>query len=89
MQILMRFYEGQLKQQMLNTLLISYMVFDPFKMAIQFFRLYQIIPISVVQMLFPKFNGPGAPDFRKVGKYLLLIYHSHVIVPSFFYPVIQ
>ena len=39
MQFFMSFYGGQLKHQICYsfTLLISYMVFNPFKMAIQFF----------------------------------------------------
>ena len=38
MQIFMSFYDGQLKQQICNsfTLLISYMVNNSFKMAVQF-----------------------------------------------------
>ena len=38
MQIFMSFYEGQLKLQICYsfTLLISYMVFNPFKMVVQF-----------------------------------------------------
>ena len=39
MQIFMRFYDGQLKQQICYsfTLLISYMGFNLFKMMVQFF----------------------------------------------------
>ena len=39
MQIFMSFYDGQLKQQIYYsfTLLISYMVFNTFKMVVQFF----------------------------------------------------
>ena len=41
MQIFMKFYEGQLKQQIfysfIHILLITYMVFNSFEMALQFF----------------------------------------------------
>ena len=40
MQIFISFYDGQLKQQICYSfmLLISFMVFNPFKIAIQFFK---------------------------------------------------
>ena len=36
------------------------------------FRLHQIFPILMVQMLFSKIQQAPGPDFRKVGKSLLL-----------------
>ena len=49
------------------TLLISYMVFNPLEMAIQFL----VFPILIVQMLFPKSQQALGPGFRKVGKSLV------------------
>ena len=69
----MSFNGEQLKQQICYsfTLLISYMVLNPFKMAVQFYS-------------FPNFDGPNAffspnsigpqPDFREVGKSLYLFH---------------
>ena len=45
MQIFMSFYEGQLMQQMLNTLLISYMVLNPLEWQFSSFRPHQTFPI--------------------------------------------
>ena len=69
MQFFMSFNEGQLKQQICYSvkLLISHMVFNPIRMAFQFFK---------IASNFPKFDGPNAfplqqapgPNFRKVGK---------------------
>ena len=61
MQIFMSFYGGQLKQHICYSfiLLISYIVFNPFEMAVQFcYRLHQI---------FPNFYGPNAffPHFQQ------------------------
>ena len=74
MQFFMSFYGGQLKQQICYsfTLLISYMVFNPFEMAAQLFLDF----IKFSQFWWSKCfflsqiqQAPG-PDFRKVGKSL-------------------
>ena len=72
MQLLMSFYGGQLKQQIYYsfTMLISYMVLNAFKWWSNSFRLYQVFPILMVQMLFPQIQQ--VPDFRKIGKSLAL-----------------
>ena len=73
MQFFMRFYAGKLEQQICHsfTLLISYMVFNPFEMTVQFY--------------FSEFDGLNAfsqiqqasgPDFRKVGISLILLASS-------------
>ena len=56
MQILMSFYEEQLKQ------LISYMLLNP----VQFFY----FPILMIQMLFPQIQQAPGLNLRKVGKSL-------------------
>ena len=55
MQIFMRFYEGQLKQQMLNTLLISDMVFntlDILKILWKMEHLFQKSKCSIFHYIF-------------------------------------
>ena len=56
----MSFYGGQLKQQICYsfTLLISYMVFNPLKMAVQFFWALSS---------FPNFDGPNAFSRNSTG----------------------
>ena len=82
MQVFMSFYDGQLKQKICysSTLLISFMLFNPFQMAVQFFKTVSN---------FPKFGGPNnfskiqqapGPDFRQVGKSLIEYYHSVLLV---------
>ena len=63
----MSFYGGQLKQQICYSfiLLISYMVLIHLKRRSSSFRLYQVFPILMVQMLFPKFNRPLAPTSER------------------------
>ena len=60
MKIFMSFNEGQLKQQICYTftLLISYIIFNPFKMTAQFFK---------TASNFPNFNGSNAfsPKFNR------------------------
>ena len=70
MQFFMSFYGGQLKQQICYsfTLLISYTVFNPFKMASIFFR--QIIPNFDGPNVFSQIQQAPGPNFRKVGKSL-------------------
>ena len=63
-------YDEQLKQQIFYsfTLLISYMVFNPFKMWSSSLRLHQVFPIFMVQMLFI-INSTGPwPHLQKVRK---------------------
>ena len=59
----MSFHEGQLKQQICYrfSLLISYMLFNPLKMAVQLFK---------TASNFRNLDDPNGPDFRKVGKSL-------------------
>ena len=73
MQIFMSLYEGQLKQQTCSsfTLLISYIVLIDFKWQSSSFRLHQIFPILLIQMLFPQnLTGPWPQlqEGRKIGK---------------------
>ena len=58
MQFFMSFYAGQWKQQICYsfTLLISYMVFNPFKMVVQFY----FSQFDGPNAYFPKFNRPLA-----------------------------
>ena len=77
MQIFMSFYEMQLKQQMLHTANFIY-VFNPFKMVVQFFRLHQIFPILMIQILLFQIQQAPGPDFRKVGKSLVSDMHSEI-----------
>ena len=69
MQIFMSFYDGKLKQQICYSfsLLISSMLFN---WQSSYFRLQQIFPILMIQMLFPQIQQAPGPDFRKVGKSL-------------------
>ena len=50
--------------------LVSYMVFNPFKMAVQFFSTASKIPISMAQINFSQIQLAPGPDSRKVGKSL-------------------
>ena len=52
------------------TLLISYMVFNPFKIAVQFFKTASNFPILMAQMIFSQIQQVPGPDSRKVGKSL-------------------
>ena len=57
-QIFKSFYEGQLKQQMLYTANI-YMLFNPLKMAVQFFKIAPNFPnFDDQNALFPNSTGP-------------------------------
>ena len=54
----------------LNTANFLYMyIFNPFEMAVQFFRLLSSFPNFDANAFFPNSTGPW-PDFRKVGKSL-------------------
>ena len=63
MQICMSFYEGQLKQQMLDT---AYF----FMLLMSAFTLHQIFPILMIQMPFYEIKQASGPNFRKAGKFL-------------------
>ena len=52
------------------TLLVSYMVFNPFEMAVQFFKTAWKFPILMAQIIFPQIQQAPGPDSRKVGKSL-------------------
>ena len=61
MQIFMSFYDGPLKQQIKYrfTQLISYMAFNPFKMAVQFIKTASSFPNFDCQNAFsPNSKGP-------------------------------
>ena len=62
MQIYTSFYEGQLKQQIFNSfiLLISAMVFNPFKLKMTF-QFFQMVRMP----FFPKFNTPLTPTSER------------------------
>ena len=45
------------------------------------FRLYQIFAILIIQMLFSQIKQAPGPDFRKVGKSLLMII-QHTLAQS-------
>ena len=73
MQICMRFYDQVLKQQICYsfTLLISIWILFHLKWWCSSFRLHQIFPILMVQMLFPQIQQAHSPNFRNVGKSLI------------------
>ena len=61
------------------TLLISYMVLIHLKWCSNSFRLYQVFPILMVQMLFSQIQQAPGPDLRKVGKPLIGTRISYVV----------
>ena len=54
------------------TLLVSCMVFNPFKMAVQFFKIASKFPIMVAEMIFSQIQHAPGPGSRKVGNSLIL-----------------
>ena len=60
------FYEGQLKPK--NMLQLYTANFNIFKMAVQ----YQFSPILMVQLLFSQIQQALSPDFRMVGKSMVM-----------------
>ena len=73
MQFFMSFYEEQLKQQnMLQLYTANYLVWFSIQLKWRFisFRLHQILPSLMVQVLFSQIQQAPGPDFRKVGKSL-------------------
>ena len=50
--------------------------FNPFKMAVQFFRLHEVFPIFMVQMRFSQIQQAPGPDFRKVRKSLTTLFSN-------------
>ena len=50
------------------TLLVSYMVFNPFKMLVQFFKTASKLVILMIQIIFSQIQQAPGPDFRKIGK---------------------
>ena len=61
-------------------LLISHMIFNPFKMASSYFRLQQTFPILLISQIQ---QAPGM-DFRMVGKSLVStqIYALYTVIRS-------
>ena len=73
MHIFTSFPDGPLKQQICYsfTLLISYMVYNPFKMVVHFFHTASNFPNSDgPNAFFPQIQQAPGRNFRKAGKAL-------------------